>query len=1148
MNLFKSIGLVGALLLWSGWSLYAQPDLEQTLARAQKHIRDAEQHYAEMRYNKAKESYQFAARLYRNNNLPAYYAICYNGIGNIYIDLTRYEQAKSQGFDQTLLHLQEMKSIDPSFEVDSGLVADAYEGLGRYYSSIATTVDTENGQEVRINYNKALSYHRSALAIRQRLYTKAHHPKIALSYYYIGQCYRGFSRSDDPSAAAEDPLVLELSYLQRALNIQLKTIGGLHYQTANTYQALGNYFYETQQNYYQGYAYHQAALDIRQHIFEPNHPQIATSYLNLATYYGHMRYYDKELQYLEQALQIQLNTLGKVHAEVARSYYLLANRYRTNGLLEKAIGYYRRALSIYEQLKQHVSLEAAYTHLSLADCHRLRGEFQQQWLALEKSQGIFERVVGEQHFKLSPVLLEKGAYYLPLEQYDSVFYFYNKALHISQQQLGKQHYAVADVYDRLAELYRRYKDPIQEWYYLAEALKIRHATFEEINQNEALQPHASYLTVDDQQPNQSVGQQLHNSYRDIADFFRRQGDYRKALQYLQNALAIVCLSLAGEGNNWQINPSNKDLASNVEWLSTFERKAHLLFLLYQSEKDMAHLHMAYKTYQQGIQVINQLRPVFQSNKAQRSLRLLSTPIYEGAIRCLYRLQKQAPSDQYVAQAFQVSELSKSFTLLQALQHHLARGSSNIPDSLLDQERDLRQRLAYYSNYKNRMAATAYDSAYLTTKQHYDALVRELELNYPTYYDLKYQTRTTDLQQVQAQLKEGEVLLEYFFGKAYLYVFRVTADSCWWYEQPVPKQYGRLVYELRRALTNYNLVTEHPRWAYQSFVHSSEQFYQSFVHPFLPEEAPVQQLTVVPDGMLHYIPFEILLWRSPSKELAQTVDYKSLDFLLQRYPINYSYSATLWNRNNQRQPNNNNGQCLGLAPSIQFSPQQDSLPWTQKELEAIQQIFEGCYYYGKETSKELFKEQVEQYNIVHLATHGIVNMQNPMRSMLSFGSDSTSEENDANALYAYEIHNLSLNANLVVLSACETGFGKTVQGEGVQSLARAFLFAGTPSVVTTLWEVNDFTSAALIELFYTNLSKGMSKPEALRQAKLTFLSKTDEISGHPTYWGSFITLGSSRPLVVNRYYNSGWIVLCLGIVALGLGGWWYRLRRKQKSIS
>ena len=1149
-RLGRCLGWLLCLLSMLGGQIsYAQMPLDQTLARAQKHIRDAEQYHAAMKYNKAKESYQFAARLYRNNNLPAYYAICYNGIGNIYIDLTRYEQAKSEGFDKALQQLEDMQQLDPEFDLDSGLVADAYEGLGRYYSSVATTVATTTGPAVRVNYDRALYYHQAALNIRQRLYPDHNHPKIALSYYYIGQCYRGFSRTTDSTTGPANPLALELRYLQRALNLQLKTLGGLHYQTANTYQALGNYFYETQQNYHQGYAYHQEALDIRREIFEPNHPQIATAYLNLATYYGVMNYFDRELEYLEQALQIQLSTLGEVHTDVARSYYLLANRYRTTGVVEKAVSYYRRVLSIYQQLKQALSPEAAQAHLALADCYRRQGDLQAQWSELERSQQVMERALGPAHFSLSTILLKKGDYYLRHRHYDSTFYFYNKALLLNQQQLGEQHYAVADVYDHLARYARQLGDPFQEQAYLQQALQIRQQEQARSQAaDQGAQIHASYLTAD-AQPNRSVGQQLHNSYRDLALYYRQQGAYGEALTYTQSALAAVCKSLKGKTLDWTINPANKDLVANVEWLGTLTQKAQLLLLLYEQDPDQsAYLQTAYQTYRQGIEVIRRLRIVFQSPKARRALQLLSTPVYEGCIRSLYLLQQSDDKADHVAEAFRIAELSKSFSLLQGLQHHLARGSSNIPDSLLNQEQDLRQQLAYYSNYKNRLSTNTqtFESAYLATKQAYDALVKQLELQYPTYYDIKYQTYTIPLQQIQTYIKDSEqVILEYFMGEEYLYVFRVQADTCWWYEQRIPNSYEKTVYELRSALTNYSLITEHPRWAYQSFVSAATRFHAQFVAPFLPEDLPIKQLLIIPDGMLHYIPFGVLLRQPPDETRDQEGDYQALDFLLKHYPISYSYSATLWVRNNQLEAPDNNGQCLGLAPSIQFSSHQDSLPWTQRELEAIQQVFDGHYFYGQAANKGLFQARAERYNIIHLATHGIVNMQNPMRSLLSFGPEGPLEDSDA--LYAYEIHNLSLNANLVVLSACETGFGKTERGEGVLSLARAFLFAGTPSVVTTLWEVNDFTSAALIELFYANLAEGMSKPEALRQAKLTFLSKTDEISGHPTYWASFITIGSARPLQHPSYYNNGWIAILLFTVTLGLFAVGYALKQRSSNV-
>ncbi len=1058
--------------------------------------------------------------------------------------MTRYEAAKNRGFDKALQQLQEIKSIDPTFEVDSSLVADAYEGLGRYYSSVATRIDGQSGQVLKINYTKALDYHQQALRIRQRLYSKDHE-KIALSYYYIGQCYRGFSNGITPEQRAINPIQEERRYLQRALNMQLKTLGGLHYQTANTYQALGNFFYETQQDYHQGFAYHKEAFDIRQQLFDDNHPQIAASYINLATYYRVMNIYDRELTYLEKALQIQLSILGTEHAEIAKSYYLLANRYRSSGAIEKALSYYSHVLYISEELGQAVSAEVANTHLAMAACYRALDRMNRVWEELQRSQTLFERVYGAQHFQLSKVLSAKGDYYLDRGAYDSSAYFYNKALQINKKQLGHQHYAVAKGYDKLSNLYALLGRETEERKYLLLALAIRKAEAY-LLLAKGQEQHASYLTLEGQElRNSSLRQQLHNSYRDLANYYKRQEDYATALQYIQLALSAVCESVEPYQEDWSYNPTTEELARNAEWLQTLSTKASLLLDYYHLQEDPRLLQLAYQTYHQGIAVINGLRTTFQSDKARQKLRTYSVPIFEGAIRCSYLYHSQQTSKAHLAQAFEVAELSKNFILLQGLQNNLARGNSNIPNKLLEQERALRERLAYYSNYNNRghQNNQAYDRAYLRTKQQYDSLIQQLEQHYPRYYDLKYQTAVIGLEEVQAHLGNNQqVLLEYFVGEQYLYAFRITGDSCHLFEMKVPSNYERLVYNLRSTLTNYEMIAEHPKWAFQAFAVASHRFHSYFVAPFLPKDYKAEQLIVIADAMLHYIPFEAVLCEVPTEQQLEESNYKALAFLMKRFAVSYNYSATLWNKNLQRDKLNNNGRCLGLAPSIQFSEQHDSLPWTQKELEAIQYIYPGDYYYGKEASKSLFQREASAYNIIHLATHGIVNMQNPMRSMLYFGDG----EQDLSALYAYEIHNLSLRANLVVLSACETGFGRTIRGEGVSSLARAFLFAGTPSVVTTLWEVNDFTSAALIELFYSNLSKGMSKAEALRRAKLDFLSKTDEISGHPTYWASFITLGDASPLPSywkGWYWVLGGSVLFLLTASIVWGWQWY----KKKTI-
>jgi CHAT domain-containing protein len=270
-------------------------------------------------------------------------------------------------------------------------------------------------------------------------------------------------------------------------------------------------------------------------------------------------------------------------------------------------------------------------------------------------------------------------------------------------------------------------------------------------------------------------------------------------------------------------------------------------------------------------------------------------------------------------------------------------------------------------------------------------------------------------------------------------------------------------------------------------------------------------------------------------------------LIQQYELNYTYSATLLLRKIKERRTKNNGLCLGFAPTYSENnplEQHQELPWAQKELESVQQIFRGDYLFGADATKERFLEKAADYGILHLATHGIVDLKNSSKSRLAFAQSKLSTAREAAALYAFEIHNLSLNADLVVLSACETGFGRIVRGEGVLSMARAFLYAGSPSVVTTLWKVNDYTSATIMTYFYENLSRGMSKPAALKKAKMDYLRQADATAGHPAFWASYISIGNPEPI------TSGWRwwhgAILLGLLGLAGFGFWYKVYRPRRA--
>jgi CHAT domain-containing protein len=171
----------------------------------------------------------------------------------------------------------------------------------------------------------------------------------------------------------------------------------------------------------------------------------------------------------------------------------------------------------------------------------------------------------------------------------------------------------------------------------------------------------------------------------------------------------------------------------------------------------------------------------------------------------------------------------------------------------------------------------------------------------------------------------------------------------------------------------------------------------------------------------------------------------------------------------------------------------------------------------EAPETAFKREALDYSILHFAVHGLVDAKNSDFSGLAFSEDKSKVED--NILYAYEIKQLDLNADLVVLSACETGIGLYQSGEGILSLGREFMYAGVPSVLSTLWSLNDYSGSIIIKEFYAKLNLGMDKDEALRQAKLHYLDNHTGISSHPALWACFVQIGDYNSISVHKSYTA-----------------------------
>ena len=299
--------------------------------------------------------------------------------------------------------------------------------------------------------------------------------------------------------------------------------------------------------------------------------------------------------------------------------------------------------------------------------------------------------------------------------------------------------------------------------------------------------------------------------------------------------------------------------------------------------------------------------------------------------------------------------------------------------------------------------------------------------------------------------------------------------------------------------------------FSKYLKTSNSIYNSLFPSDLPED--ISELIIIPDGILGVIPFEALTTEQYSGDIMAFKDYP---FLIKNYKINYFYSAALFlksleNGNKKKGVDN----WLGLAPIFSKLESRkyegfyaSELPGTLDEIENIYSNIEAnkgtaTKYTGDNVTESKIKAiEFSDYEVIHIATHGTVDTENPELSGLLFYPEGG--END-NILYSGEIYNLNLNTDLVVLSACETGLGKVSKSEGVIGLTRSFLYAGANNVIVSLWKVEDNSTSDLMQYFYDFAIEGNTWSESLHKAKIKMMNRGGKYA-HPFFWSPFIIIG------------------------------------------
>jgi len=513
---------------------------------------------------------------------------------------------------------------------------------------------------------------------------------------------------------------------------------------------------------------------------------------------------------------------------------------------------------------------------------------------------------------------------------------------------------------------------------------------------------------------------------------------------------------------------------------------------------------------------------------------------------------------YLKQAFQFSEKAKSTILLESFYESRAKKYSDIPDSLLMLERKLKVKITDYTNIlniellkKEKADSTKilqYERKLFSIRREHLDLMGHFTESYPKYNQHKYQVAMSPVDSIITHLDNNEALIEYLVGDSNIFIFAITHDNFSWEKVAIDAEFKNQLNAYLHAIKKIES---------ENFAIYSRYLYKLLIQPIYHKIKAKGKLNIIPDGILNYLPFETLISNKPLQ--SGSIDFSGLNYLINDFTISYHFSSTLWlnelkNKNEQQSrfefvgyapvfySDSTNGYILAHNKPFVDSSDADNnmrsitangkyfntLPYSEEEVESIFNLCkekgkEAKAYFHAQATEGNFKNDCKDYRIIHVASHAFYNKSNPALSGVAFSQEhdnhhhtDISDQYITNSesvedmqkhdgiLYIGETYNLNLNADLLVLSACETGIGEFVRGEGVMSMTRGFLYSGARNIIISLWKIDDRDSKELMVDMYRHYFSGASISTSLRNAKLKLIKNPE--TSFPKYWSGFVLVG------------------------------------------
>lgn len=915
--------------------------------------------------------------------------------------------------------------------------------------------------------------------------------------------------------------------------------------------------YASLQDFRKAKEYYHASLQMAQKLHGPLSMRTESSLNNLAHVSVQMRDYDSAIYYRQKVRPVLVQNLGAQHINTLMNESQIGDNYLSKSQYDEAIRIFDGLVEQLRKLPKEEYNDLSYQLGQLADCYYAKEEYDKAELYYRRSlttaaqaYGPTYIVVGVYHYGIGQCRNQMGDYAEALVQF-------RKAFEIQLPELGLESGNIGMILQQIGKTHFHMNHLDSAIHYFERARVIFEKTTDLDYMDQKAEIYMDLGEVYDRQQNYSQAIALKKRGISVMNAsYRGKHPYRSSPHYAlaktyvathQWDLALRSVFKAMDENQTGIMDTltGKPVFAFRNILDLPNHASHLLFaaeIVVQSQRP--DFEKAWQLLLIADSVLIKLQKTRSKESDQVALGAQIREVSNLALFVLHQLQKKsAPGNvQKIKESiFYFASRRQASALVQTLAANKARKVSGIPPALLEQDRSLKIQIQALDKDLQELAMpqTRHDSVQkevLTTRRFdlqrdADQLNRRLEAGFPRLKALLNASQFPTRVDLQAQLLSSPkktALVSTIWDEEHPFIYVTSQGLEKLISLPPDSQLNRNIWAYRNAirLGNQELAGE------LSYKIYSVNF--SALDSLLQKEK-VEKLVLVTEGPWSSFPFEALGFRTKT----------STGFWVDRYEISYTQSIPLWIENQKSAKTSIRKEvhqltCLAFAPVFEdeeghflgkgcepfvrhYSRNTDKnsttrafdkdgqtiapLPFTEAEVKQMSGVFGKDknlffkYFVRQDARESTFKSaMVTKADYIHLATHGLVSEDRPELSGLLF-HPTPNDTTDDGILFTGEIYNLELSADLVTLSACETGLGKMQNGEGMLGLTRSFTYAGAKNLIVSLWKVNDKATADLMVEFYNQLLSGHSKAESLRRAKKKL--RKNPATANPYFWAPFI---------------------------------------------